>query len=102
MLASHNPRTFVRTRRNDTSANQFLLPMGLALIEASEHVLATAKRLLHSAPNAELQMVRVPRLMGPVARRTEPVDVGERTRCPRTVVGTRQLGPPCEVVVENE
>ncbi len=53
MLENHNHPTV-------NAPTQCLRSMGLALVDASEHVLATAKHFLHSAPAVELEVARHP------------------------------------------
>ena len=90
MLASHRFSPFVHA--NDTMANQFWPSMGLALIEATEHVLATAKRFLRSAPRSDPHAVRVRLLTtGAPARRMA-----------RAAAESAHLGGLCEEVVGNE
>jgi hypothetical protein len=109
MLASRRHTTFVRAKRHVDVPSQFcgsgpngstrgLLSMGLALIAAGEHVLATAKDLLRSLPEPDHLVARVPLAPppdGPIA--TAVVD--ER---PWVVVESQHLGPVCEAIVENE
>jgi hypothetical protein len=70
--------------------------MGLALIEASEHVLAAARRLLGGGSTAELLPIHPPFTM-PLARRAGSV----RDDQARTVAGSYDLGPVCEFIVES-
>jgi hypothetical protein len=103
MLAYHKPVTPQRRFPNGTSAGQPLLHMGLALIEASEHVLATAKSVLRSVPNTGPQMVRVPSFTESLASVswTDSPDDGEWVWA-RARGGHLGLRPPCEAVVEND
>lgn len=99
MLAYHKPVTLLRPLSNG-AAGQPLLHLGLALIEAGEHVLATAKSILHSVSNANPQVARVPLFNQPSARWTDSPDDGEWA-WPRANGG--HLGrPPCVAVVDND
>jgi hypothetical protein len=97
MLASHDRNPYSPTRVGSPFRTQFLLPMGLALIEASEHVLATAKHLLRLGSTSELSPVRLPFTV-PIARQ----GVSVRDDAPaRPWDGSYDLGPACESIVEN-
>jgi len=109
MLATHNHRTGVRAKRQfdvptqvacsrPNSPTHALLSVGLALIEASEHVLATARAVLGSLPEPERLVASVP-LPAPPDGPTETVVVNER---PWVVVDSQRLGPVCEAIVESE
>jgi hypothetical protein len=54
--------------------------VGLALIEAGEHVLATAKHFLRSSPGAESPAARHLRLAGPAGQGDEALGEGDRGR----------------------
>ena len=98
MLAYHKPVTLPRPPPNG-AASQPLLHLGLALIEAGEHVLATAKSILHSVANAKPQVSRVPLFTEPRARWDSPYD-GEWA-WPRTT-GEHLGRPPCEAIVDSD
>jgi hypothetical protein len=70
--------------------------MTLAMIEACEHVLGTAKRLLCFAPGARLHMVRIARASGVQARRTESLDEGDRPRSEADAWPWGQVGETVE------
>jgi hypothetical protein len=78
MLAYHKPETFMAARGNDTPGNGFIRSMSLAMIEAGEHVLATAKSLLCPLPKAGLRVALVHQATRPRARRMESVGVSAR------------------------
>lgn len=109
MLATRNQRTFVRAKRQGKAPSQFcgsgsngsaraMLSIGLALIEASEHMLATARDLLRSLPAPNRLADHVP-LAAPPAGPIGTVGFDER---PWVVVGSQHLGPVCEAIVESE
>ena len=68
-------------------AHSVSLSVGLALIEAGEHVLATAKHLLRSSPGAETPAARHLRLAGTVGRGDEGLGEGDPAR-PQTMRGS--------------
>jgi hypothetical protein len=77
MLESHHYRTtLVRAgRESDTVDSQFWLSMGLAFIEASELVLATAKRRLRAVPTVAPRATRPAHLIGSHRRANHEVSV---------------------------
>ena len=97
MLASHDRNLYLPTRVGSPVRTQFVLSMGVALIEASEHVLATAKHLLGGGSAAELSPIHPPFTI-PLARQAVSLRDDDQAR---TLAGSYDLGPVCETIVEN-
>jgi hypothetical protein len=97
MLAYHTRNPYSPARSDSPIRTQFVLSMGVALIEASEHVLATAKHLLGGGSAVELSPIHSPFTM-PLARQAASLRDDDRGR---TLTGSYELGPVCESIVEN-
>jgi hypothetical protein len=95
MLAYHKPETFMAARGNDTPGNGFIRSMSFAVVEAGEHVLATAKSLLRPVPKAGLRVALVGSSGHEAAREADGVG---RRQCP-IVDGGR--GPPCRAAARD-